>query len=298
MTDIVDVRLTVRTRMNQDRHHFASRRLRTGLCLIAASLLVAPVAAAQENLFSVEVTPLRVELKLTPGAAHTQAVTLKNDSKKAVRVRARVDDWWLSKDGTPQFKLVEPDTPFSAAPWVKLNPPEQLVAAGATAIVRFTTNVPADAKVAGYRCAVMFEFDPPDAPAGARARDVQFRGRVATLLYATVGTPAAAVDLTDLQPRLLKGQVPAIVATLKNTGKVHVRTKGTMTISDATGKVVRQLQLPNVPVLPESEREVNIPTAGEKDPPLAPGTYRIEVKFDLDMPALVVGETTLEIPAK
>jgi hypothetical protein len=55
--------------------------------------------------------------------------------------------------------------------------------------------------------------------------------------------------------------------------------------------------LPNVPVLPESERDVTIPTAGERDPPLPPGTYRVEVKFDLGLPALVVGETTLEIKA-
>jgi P pilus assembly chaperone PapD len=283
--------------MNLDRIRPASLPRLLFLCAVTAAAAAPPPADAQD-LFSVEVTPLRVELKLTPGAAHTQAVTLKNDSKKAVRVRARVDDWYLSKDGTPQFKLAAPDEPYSAAAWIRVNPPEQLVAPGATAIVRFTTTVPADAKVAGYRCAVMFEFDPPDAASAAKARDVMFRGRVATLLYATVGAPAPAVDLTDLQTRLVAGQPPAVVATLHNTGRVHVRTKGTMIVYDRAGKVVRQLQLPNVPVLPESEREVSIPTAGEKDPPLPPGTYRVEVKFDLDLAALVVGETTLEIPAR
>ena len=285
--------------MKMERPNVAALPWMPWLCLLAAATAVPSPASAQDSLFSVEVTPLRVELKLTPGATHTQAVTLKNDSKKPVRVRARVDDWYLSKDGTPQFKAVAPDYPYSAAAWVRLNPPEQLVAPGATAIVRFTTTVPGDAKVAGYRCAVMFEFDPPDAEASAaKARDVMFRGRVATLLYATVGSPAVNVDLTDLQTRLVAGQPPAVVATLNNTGRVHVRTKGTMLIYDQTGKIVRQLALPNVPVLPESEREVAISTSGEKDPPLPPGTYRIEVKFDLDLAALVVGETTLEIPVR
>jgi P pilus assembly chaperone PapD len=284
-------------RMNLDRLRLATlpRLLWMGLIVAAAA---APMPAAAQGMFSVEVTPLRVELKLTPGATHTQAVTLKNDSKDAVRVRARVDDWYLSKDGTPQFKAAAPDYPYSASAWIRLNPPEQLVKPGATAIVRFTTTVPAGAKVAGYRCAVMFEFDPPDAATAAKARDVMFRGRVATLLYATVGAPAPAIDLTDLQPRFAPGQPPAIVATLNNTGRVQVRTKGTMIIYDQAGTVVRQLQLPNVPVLPESEREVSIPTAGERDRPLPPGTYRIEVKFDLDLTALVVGETTLEIPVR
>jgi len=265
---------------------------------IAVAAAAAPAPAAAQDMFSVEVTPLRVELKLTPGATHTQAVTLKNDSRNAVRVRARVDDWYLSKDGTPQFKPADPEDPYSAAGWLRLNPPEQLIGPGGSAIVRFTTSVPAAAKVAGYRCAVMFEFDPPDAAMAGKARDVMFRGRVATLLYATVGSPAVVVDLTDLQPRLVQGQQPAVVATLANTGRVHIRTKGTMVIYDEAGKIVRRLALPNVPVLPESERDVSIPTGGEKDPPLGPGTYRIEVKFDMDQAALLVGETMLEIPLR
>jgi P pilus assembly chaperone PapD len=278
------------------RHSACPSAVVWALALAAAAGL--PRTAAAQDLFSVEVTPLRVELKLTPGATHTQAVSLRNESNKAVRVRARVDDWFLSKDGTPQFRAANPDDPYSAAGWLRLNPPEQVIGAGAVAIVRFTTTVPAAAKVAGYRCAVMFEFDPPDAATAGKARDVMFRGRVATLLYATVGAPAAVVDLTDLQPRFVKGQLPSVVATLKNTGRVHVRTKGTIVIYDESGKTVRQFALPNVPVLPESERDVSVPTGGEKDPPLAPGKYRVEVKFDMGQPALLVGETTLEIPVR
>lgn len=272
--------------------------VRSLLVLLPAIVLAADAAPARaQALFSVEVSPLRVELKLNPGATHTQAVTLKNDSKQPARVRARVDDWYLSKDGTPQFKAADATDPYSAAAWLRLNPPEQLVAAGATAVVRFTTTVPAGTKEGGYRCAVMFEFDPPDADPASRGRDVMFRGRVATLLYATVGNPKPAVELTDLQIRAPRGQAPSIVATLKNSGRVHVRTNGSVVISDASGRIVRQGPLPNVPVLPESERDVSIPTAGEREPPLPPGTYKVEVKLDLGLPALVVGETTLEIKA-
>ena len=275
-----------------------SRRSPSALLLAVLALVATAVPAAAQDMFSVEVTPLRVELKLTPKATHTQAVTLKNDSKKPVRVRARLDDWYLSKDGTPQFKAVDAADTYSAAGWVRLNPPEQVVAAGASAIVRFTTTVPATAKPGGYRCAVMFEFEPPDAPPAAKAKDVMFRGRVATLLYATVGSPVPVIDLTDMRVRFAKGQLPAVVATLKNTGTVHIRTKGTMTIFDQAGKAARQLSLPNVPVLPESERDVSIPTAAEKQPPLPPGKYRVVVKFDVGLPALIVGETTLEVPAR
>lgn len=268
--------------------------LRFALVLVLSS----PAAAGAQDVFSVEVTPLRVELTLRTGASHTQAVTLKNESKNGVRIRARVDDWFLSKDGTPQFKTVDPADPYSAASWVRLNPPEQLVAAGATAVVRFTTNVPKETRDGGYRCAVMFEFDPPDADPAAKGRDVMFRGRVATLLYATVGTPVAAIELTDLQVRTSAGRPADVVATLKNTSRTHVRTKGTMTISDAHGNVVRQLPVPNVPVLPDSERDVSVPTAQEHEAPLPPGRYRVEVRIDVGQAAVIVGETSFEVTAR
>jgi len=72
--------------------------------------------AAAQDLLSIEVTPLRVELTLKPGALHTQAVTLKNEGPKAVRVRARVDEWHLSRDGTPQFTFAEPAAPIPPPP--------------------------------------------------------------------------------------------------------------------------------------------------------------------------------------
>ncbi|MCX6546273.1 MAG: hypothetical protein NTV05_17915 [Acidobacteria bacterium] len=264
----------------------------------AMLLLIAPPAAFAQESLSIEVTPLRVELKMGVGATHTQVVTLRNDAKKAARIRARVDDWYLSRDGTPQFKPADPSDPFSAASWVRVNPPEQLAAAGATALVRFSTTVPAGTKEGGYRCAVMFEFAPPDADPVARSRDVMFRGRVATLLYVTVGTPVPSVDLTDLQIRTPKDGAPAVVATLTNTSRTHVRTKGTLAFYDAAGRLVRQVAIPNVPVLPASEREVSIPSSGEGQTPLPPGKYRVEVKIDVGQPALIVGETTMEIAAK
>ena len=83
---------------------------------------------------------------------------------------------------------------------------------------------------------------------------------------------------------------------LKNTGQRSVRTRGTLTIFDKTGAKVGEMVVPDVPVLPESEREVAIKTADpEKGPKLPPGEYRVEVRIDVGMPAVIVGETTLKV---
>ena len=68
-----------------------------------------------------------------------------------------------------------------------------------------------------------------------------------------------------------------------------------LALYDAAGGRVREVPLPDVPLLPEREREIAIPAvAAEK--PLPPGDYRVEVRLDAGMPALLVGETTLAVP--
>ena len=259
--------------------------------LAVAALLIGALPATAQ--ISVEVSPLRVELQAGPGSSSTQAVTLNNSSPEAVRIRARVTDWDLSRDGAPQFEGARENGPFSATGWVRVAPPEQVVDPGKEGTVRFTLTVPADAAPSGYRTGILFEFVPASGDPIARKREVQFRSRVATLIYVNVGEPPASVELNDLRTRSTPQQTQ-IVAVLANTGKRNVRTRGTMTVFGGDGKPVAQVPVPDVPVLPESEREVAI-VAFEAAKPLPDGEYRVEVRFDVGMAALIVGETTLKV---
>jgi P pilus assembly chaperone PapD len=258
---------------------------------LAALLLLAPAAAAQT---SVEVSPLRIELQTAPGGTTTQAISLSNAGKEPVRVRARITDWDLSRDGAPQFESAVEGGPFSATGWVRIAPPEQVIEPGKQATVRFSMAVPAGVAPAGYRTGVLFEFGPATGDPVARAREVLFKSRIATLIYVSVGQPPMAGELTDLQVKP-SGSQTAVIATLKNSSKRYVRTKGTLVLYDAAGKTVREMPVPDVPLLPESEREVAIVVIAA-DKPLPPGEYRVEVKIDIGLPAVIVGETTLKVP--
>ena len=277
----------------QRRHLHADRRVHALRALTAALAFAAFAATPGYAQTSVEVSPLRLELKAAPGGSTTQAITVTNSGTEAVRVRVTVSDWHLSRDGAPQF-VDASDPKYSATAWVRVAPPELVIDAGKEAIVRFTMTVPATVPPAGYRTGVLFEFGPP-AAAAARGRDVSVRSRIATLIYANVGEPAVAVELTDLQVRRVPNQPLAIIAVLKNTSARGVRTKGTLTLYDKTGAVVSQTTVPDVPVLPESEREVLIPAINPDKPKPPPGEYRVEVKIDVGMPALIVGETTIKV---
>jgi uncharacterized protein YcfL len=261
------------------------------VCTLTLVMAAGAPAAAQ---ISVEVSPLRVELKAAPGGATTQAITITNDSKEAVRVRARLSDWDLSRDGAPQFEGAVENGPYSATSWVRLAPPELIVDPGKQGIVRFNVAVPADVEPAGYRSSVLFEFAPASGDPIPRGNEVQVKSRIATLIYVNVGQPPAAIELTDLQVRPSEGQTQ-IVATLKNTSRRTVRTKGSLFMYDGAGAAIREVLVPDVPVLPDSERDVAIVAVDGSTPALPAGNYRVEVKIDAGMTELLVGETTLKV---
>jgi P pilus assembly chaperone PapD len=266
----------------------------TTKCLATAfGLLVTALPVSAQ--VSIEVSPLRVELKAQPGGTTTQAVTIANTGAEAVRVRAELSDWFLSRDGSPQF-VEAADKTYSATAWTRIAPPEQTIEPGRDAIVRFSVTIPASATPAGYRTGILFEFGPAAADTATHRREVQVRSRIATLIYVNVGDPAPGVELVDLRSRHTPNQPTQIIAILKNSGRRTVRTRGTVSLTDANGTVVAQIPVPDVPVLPESEREVAI-ALNEPDKPAVPaGDYRVEVRIDAGMPAVLVGETTVKVP--
>ena len=266
-----------------------ARALRTAV----AFALLAPAAPALAQI-SVEVSPLRFELQAAPGGSSTQAITLQNTGKEAVRIRATISDWHLSKDGAPQFQAPEEGRAYSASGWLRVAPPELVLQPGIQGTVRFTLAVPQGVDPAGYRTGILFELSPAAGDPVARAREVAFKSRIATLVYVNVGQPPAAVDLTDLRVRTTPEQTE-VLATLKNTSRRTVRTKGSLFIYGASGPALREVPVPDVPVLPESERDVAIVAYDHATKPLPPGEYRLEVKIDVGLSALIVGETTLKV---
>jgi len=259
---------------------------------LGALLLHAPSASAQ---MSVEVSPLRVELTAGPGSSTTQAITVANAGSEPVRVRSIATDWDLSRDGAPQFEGVAEGGPYSATSWIRVAPPEQVIDPGKEATVRFSLSVPAAVQPGGYRTGVLFEFGSATANPVARGRQVMFKSRIATLIYVSVGQPTMSAELTDLTVRTL-GKQTQVVATVKNSSRRYVRTRGNLILFDASGRNVREVPIPDVPLLPESEREVAI-TVIDPDKPSAiePGDYKVEVRVDVGLPAVLVGETTLKV---
>ena len=146
----------------------------------------------------------------------------------------------------------------------------------------------------GYRTGILFEFEAASGPILSARGKVEFKSRIATLIYINAGASPAMTELVDVKVRPTNEGLD-VVATVKNSGRKTVRTKGTLVLLDAAGAVARETAVPDVPLLPESEREVAVPIAIAPATPLAPGIYRAELKLDLGLAAIIVGETPVTI---
>jgi hypothetical protein len=167
---------------------------------------------------------------------------------------------------------------------------------GKDTVVRFSMTVPPEIGPGGYRTGVLFEFGPATGDPIGRGREVMFKSRIATLIYVNIGQPAVSAELVDLRSRAAGPQLQ-IVATVKNTSRRSVRTKGSLAVVNDAGQTVRDVPVPDVPLLPESEREVMIVVVDpDKQAVLAAGDYRVELRLDVGLPAVLVGETTLKVP--
>jgi len=237
---------------------------------------------------SLSVAPIRVEHLVQQGEKGTDMILVTNDGTTSTRVKVSIEDWTLTRDGNPMF-MKTGKNPYSCADWIRINPIDFRIAAGQTKEVRYTVTVPQGIEDGGYRVAIIFETV-PDVTPGEKTKRMLIKGRIAAILYEVVGKPVFQGYANTLRAEPKKDGIDFILL-LQNTGKVHFRTKGTITVTDSKGEKAFEVEIPDAPVLPGSEREMKIPY----DKPVPKGKYSALVVVDLGNKELIGAKTEFSI---
>jgi hypothetical protein len=238
---------------------------------------------------SMDVTPLRVQVHTKPGAEYTNAVQVTNSGAEPLRLRAYTGDWYLDEQGKPLF-LPAGSLPQTASLWVEATPSDLLLDPGETEFVRFTISVPPDAAEGGFHTSLLLETLPLNR-AEKRTRQMFVQGRVACMLYVTVGEPpqSARINSLVLVERQEKHYLRMLV---ENTGQDFIRLAGGVDFVTGGRTLGEPLEMPDVPVLPGAKRWVEFEVASGM---LVENTSA-RVILDLGSAGAVVGECPLEAP--
>ena len=221
--------------------------------IIAATLVLAVLAAPQARAdgFAALVSPPRFEVASKPGDKLRQVIELTNRSNTPGKYRMHTADFVLGADYGVNFH--DELLPDSCRPWVAIERPAVTLPAGGTIHYRFEVQVPAGTPPTECRFAIMIEADEPSV---TRAGAVQLPivGRIAVIVYVTVGDVAPQIEVFGPEVLTLNGQrVPALK--VHNTGNAHTRMSGFLTGKDASGKKY-DFTPSDLPILPGETRDV------------------------------------------
>jgi hypothetical protein len=257
------------------------------IVLLTFVSLVAATPAFADGL-DLAYQPMRAEWTLMPGQIQTATVQVKNQGTTDVHLRARVMDFYVSQDNTPQF-VEQSDNGYSCRSWMVLNPVEIDVDAGSVETFRYTLKAPADlpAPARTYRCALVFESMPTLAD---RLQKKSFNQvRLVTVVYATVGTPQALPTIGT--PSLTRNDWTLKVP-FANGGETHYRLEGKVIIADEKDKEIQSLDMDSSPIHPGTKVEINFPMKK-----LFPGNYVVTLQVKVGN-RILQKEALLEIPAE
>jgi P pilus assembly chaperone PapD len=256
----------------------------TGFWLLFGAL----PAAAQVNLV---ISPIRAELQVAAGASETNVIQVTNGSGKPARVKVSLADWTMDRHGNLTFSRAGTN-PQSCAGWIQINPTDFRLDPG-TREVRYTITIPPGAKPGTYWTAVICEGMPvqENQPKGRR---MAVHGRLAVVLYETLGNPPIKINFQDFKVNT-KSKEPDFVLTLDNKGAGFSRLKkSSITIKNSQGVQVARLEVPDIPLLPGMTRELNL----KANQPLPKGAYSAEAVLDVGRRDLLARKLNFAVGGK
>src|ERR1039458_2604905 len=125
--------------------------------IILAAIAVLSLADAASAQIGLGLAPMREELALAPGAAHSGLLTLANDGSDKVRIVTEMLDFYLDQTATPQFgPNYKQEAEFSCRQWLAANPMEMEMNGKSQIGIRYTVRVPQTASARSYHCAIGF----------------------------------------------------------------------------------------------------------------------------------------------
>jgi hypothetical protein len=202
-------------------------------------------------------TPTSREISLTPGEKVVSTITLTNETTKAIELTTEVVGFTAKDEsGKPKFNFSAPLTDM--ATWIVVDKGPIKLASQETKAVDVVFSVPADAVPGGHYAAVFFN----EAITGQAAGQVNVESKLGTLFLATVKgsytESGQVITFNTTDGKTVFGNGPmSFVVRFSNTGEVHLKPAGNVTITNMFGKTIKVIPVNSDAnaVLPSSIRE-------------------------------------------
>ncbi|MFA5039548.1 MAG: hypothetical protein WC732_07715 [Candidatus Omnitrophota bacterium] len=255
------------------------------------------LAFATPALAGLRIDKPKVRLLIKPGSYASDEIKVENTGKETMAVKVYLEDWVYSQqDGAKDF-FPKGSTPLSCSPWMTFYPADLKLEAGKTAMVRYTVNVPADAR-GGHYCVMFFETAggdiEQDTPEGTTAF-IKVLNRVGALFYVEAeGTVEKKAELRNIRINQKLNDF-IVSAEFANTGNTDITAQGTFDVLDASGVVYARGAFQEVYTLAGDKASLQ---ASAFSVNLQPGPYDILMTLDFQNGGSLIQEANFTVGAR
>lgn len=222
------------------------------LLLSVSSVLPAGTFAQQTGDSKVSISPTLFEISVKPGDIIEKTMKVINNSNITQAYKMELDPFVGNELG--QAKIVPDDPTFTLKDWLKISPLEFTLAAQKNQDIKFTITVPKDAEPGGQYGSILAMLNNKEDISGTGA---VVRSKVGTLLLVAI---AGDVNYLAYVKEFSAGKMryehsPITFNTrIHNTGTVHIKPKGFITLTDMFGHKVGSLDFEQKNIFPGSDR--------------------------------------------
>ncbi len=235
--------------------------------------------------FGIEVSPAKLDISIPAGTTYNIPVTVHNTTADSIHIQASLVDFGVSQSGEYQFEKVG-SRRYSLMRWSSINPREFDLPGGTTQQVRMTIAVPPDTHLSGEYAGIAFFQTRPVRRAG---QNFAFSARVASKIYATVGSDQSPSGEIVKMDSAKAGGGESYRVLFRNTGKVHEYLNGQIVVQQGTQTVDRIAMPESLLVERGGERLVQVD--GKR---LPAGSYQIIATIDYGGKTETGGAITLQ----
>ncbi len=253
-----------------------TNRLLALTALLATSLAVlsfAPAAGAA-GAQSFQISPPTANYAADPGSHSSGTIKVTNLTDTLISLKVGRQNF-VAKGEEGEIELVDNADPlYSLAPWFNISEPAVDVPARATKEVHYTVDIPANAEPGGRYGSIIFSSIPPKLPAGQSGASVV--QTIAGIVFERInGVANEKLEVASFgAEKSFYEYGPVKISTrLKNTGTVHEKATGTITVKNMLGIKVASIPLDEHFVIPGSIRHLKNDWPTGKKQPILFGRY-------------------------
>lgn len=222
---------------------------------LTSCLILLTKASAQETFRTYTISPPTVSQKLDPGQTAEGTLKVINDTDHDLTFTATVKDFIVENNiGTPVFLPNNSlSNIYSAAAWIGVTPDTFTIKSHAKQDLNYFIQVPKNARPGGHYAAVLYS---PATNVKVEGTGATVNTQAGSLFYVTVNGPVKeSASVTKFFANAFQEYGPVKISSqIKNSGDLHIRPNGYVTVSDMLGRKA-VLPLSEFNIFPQAARD-------------------------------------------